>query len=137
MSFDMSKLLEEIEAEATKTASAQIPQDDPMMKVAEDLFAGGRMFAKGFIAELQKAAAEGGKVEPSTGDASNDKSVFKQVATAIQSRQGAGPASPTVGSSGTGGTTEKKIQGDNPGVVYDAVAPKQQERPHAERHGNV
>ena len=133
--LNMNSLLDEIENEAmSKTASADA--DDPMMKVAKDLFASGQMFARGFTAQLRKEAAEGGLVPPSHGDASNDQSVFKQVATAIQSRQGAGPASPTVASSATGGVTEKKIKGDNPNVTYDKLAPKQQQKPVHEKAGN-
>lgn len=132
---NMNSLLDEIENDAlSKTASAE---DDPMMKVAKDLFASGQMFARGFAAQLRKEAAEGGLVEPSNGDAGNDQSVFKQVAKAIQSRQGAGPASPEIGSSGTGGVGDKKIKGENPGVTYDKLAPKQQQNPVHERPGNV
>ena len=140
MELDINKLLEQIEAEGglekTASAPAEISDSDPMLKVAQDLFAGGRMMAKGFIAELRKEAAEGVKAPASTADAGVDGSVFRRVATSIQTRHGAGPAKPTVGAAGTGGTTTKKIEGDNPGVVYEATAPKMQESPKHEQHGN-
>jgi hypothetical protein len=129
-------LLDQLDAEGAieKTAGLGVQGDDPMVKVAEDLFAGGRLLAKGFVAELQKQASD--TVPPSTADANVDHSKFRQVATSIQARHGAGPAKPTVGDAGTGGVTEKKIEGQNPGVVYESLAPKQQAPQTGEAHGN-
>lgn len=135
----VSELINSIEAEVgqEKLAAAEDTAGDPMVKFAEDVFATGRLFAKGFVAELQKFAAEGGKVEPSHGDPSNDDSVFKRVAKKVQSRHGAGPAAPTIASSGTGGVGTKKIEGENPGVVAESVAPKTKTPTTHETHGNV
>lgn len=136
--INIDSLIEDLEAsgDLEKTASANV--DDPMVKIAEDLFAGGRMFAKGFVAELKKTAAEGGKAEDSQANLNEDQSVFKSVAKKVQQRHGAGPAGPAIGETGGGGVTEKKIQGQNPGVTYGAVEPPQAKTPNkAETHGNV
>jgi len=135
--INIDSLLEELETDGSleKNASAG-KADDPMMKVAEDLFAGGRMFAKGFVAELKKTAAEGGTVESSQANPENDQSVFKNVAKKVQERHGAGPAGATIGETGGGGVTEKKIEGANPNVTYGAVAPPQSKNPNpAETRG--
>lgn len=135
----VSDLINAIEAEVgqEKLASVEDTTGDPMVKFAEDVFATGRLFAKGFVAELQKFAAEGGKVEPSTGNPANDDSVWKRVAKKVQSRHGAGPAASTIASSGTGGVGTKKIEGENPGVVAESVAPKTKAPQTHETHGNV
>jgi hypothetical protein len=137
--INIDSLLEDLENDGSleKNASAG-GADDPMMKVAEDLFAGGRMFAKGFVAEIKKTAAEGGMAGPSQANLAEDKSVFKSVAKKVQQRHGAGPAGATIGETGGGGVTDKKISGSNPGVTYGAVEPPQAKTPNkAETHGNV
>jgi len=129
--INIDSLLEELEADGSleKNASAG-KAEDPMMKVAEDLFAGGRMFAKGFVAEIKKVAAEGGMAASSQANVNEDQSVFKSVAKKVQERKGAGPAGATIGETGGGGVTEKKISGSNPGVTYGAVAPPQAQTPN-------
>lgn len=140
--MNVMELLQKLDAdgEMDKTASVAASADDPMVKLAQDIFAGGRLFAQGFIAELQKSAAEGGKAEPSGGDPKNDPSNWKNVATKIQERHAmpGQPASNQIASSGTGGVTQKKTPGDNPNVTYPAVAPPQKDNPNPpEQHGNV
>ena len=137
--INIDRLIENLEQDGSleKNASAGTPED-PMMKVAEDLFAGGRMFAKGFVAEIKKVAAEGGMAPSSEANVNADKSVFKDVAKKVQERHGAGPAGATIGETGGGGVTEKKITGDNPGTTYGAVQPPQAKTPNkAEVTGNV
>ena len=139
--MDVMELLKKLDADGDleKTAAVGGTNDDPMVKLAQDIFAGGQLFARGFIAELQKQAAEGGTAEPSTGDAANDQSNWKSVATKIQTRHAmpGQPAPNTVGGSG-GGVTQKKTPGENPGVTYEAVAPPQKDNPNpAETSGNV
>jgi len=139
--MNVMELLSKLDAdgEIDKTASVDASADDPMVKLAQDIFAGGRLFAQGFIAQLQKEASEGGTAEPSTGDASNDQSNWKNVATKIQTRHAVPgqPAPNTVGGSG-GGVTQKKTPGENPGVTYAAVAPPQKDNPNPpEQSGNV
>lgn len=139
--MDVNNLLQllDVDDAMAKTASVDESANDPMVKLAQDIFAGGQLFARGFIAELNKQAAEGGQAEPSTGDAANDKSNWKNVATKIQTRHAVPgqPAPNTVGGSG-GGVTQKKTPGENPGVTAEAVAPPQKDSPNpAETHGNV
>jgi hypothetical protein len=136
--INIDRLIEDLENDGSLEKSASANPEDPMVKVAEDLFAGGRMFAKGFVAELKKTAAEGGMAEPSQANLDEDKSVFKSVAKKVQQRHGAGPAGATIGETGGGGVTDKKISGSNPAVTYGAVEPPQAKTPNkAETHGNV
>lgn len=139
--MDVNKLLQDLDASSAfdKTAEVNDDANDPMVKLAQDIFAGGQLFARGFIAELNKQAAEGGAAEPSTGDAANDPSNWKNVATKIQTRHAVpGQLAPNmVGGSG-GGVGQKKTPGENPGVVAEAVAPPQKDNPNpAETRGNV
>jgi len=137
--INIDSLLEELETDGSLEKSASAGNaDDPMMKVAEDLFAGGRMFAKGFVAEIKKVAAEGGMAPSSQANVNEDQSVFKTVAKKVQERHGAGPAGATIGETGGGGVTENKISGSNPNTTYGAVQPPQAKTPNkAERTGNV
>jgi hypothetical protein len=137
--INIDRLIEDLETDGSleKNASAG-DAESPMMKVAEDLFSGGRMFAKGFVAELKKVAAEGGMAPTSQANVNEDQSVFKSVAKKVQERHGAGPAGATIGETGGGGVTEKKISGDNPNTTYGAVQPPQAKTPNkAEATGNV
>jgi len=136
--INIDSLLEELETDGSLEKSASVGSDNPMMKVAEDLFAGGRMFGKGFVAEIKKVAAEGGMVPSSQANVNEDQSVFKSVAKKVQERHGAGPAGATIGETGGGGVTENKISGSNPNTTYGAVQPPQAKVPNkAERVGNV
>lgn len=102
--INIDSLLEELETDGSLEKSASAGNaDDPMMKVAEDLFAGGRMFAKGFVAEIKKVAAEGGMAPSSQANVNEDQSVFKTVAKKVQERHGAGPAGATIGETGAAG----------------------------------
>ena len=136
--INIDRLIEDLEKDGSLEKNASANPDDPMMKVAEDLFAGGRMFAKGFVAEIKKVAAEGGMAPNSEANVDADKSVFKTVAKKVQERHGAGPAGATIGETGGGGVTEKKIEGDNPNTTYGSVQPPQSKTPNkAEATGNV
>ncbi len=140
--MDVQKLLEKLDADGLdKTASVGVAsEDDPMVKLAADIFAGGQLFARGFIAELNKVAAEGGRVPTSQGAPEEDKSNWKGVAGAISKRHSmpGQPGSSAIASSGTGGVTQKKVPGDNPNVTYESVQPPQKDNPMPhETHGNV
>lgn len=136
--INIDRLIEDLEKDGSLEKNASANPEDPMMKVAEDLFAGGRMFAKGFVAEIKKVAAEGGMAPSSEANVSADASVFKTVAKKVQERHGAGPAGATIGETGGGGTTEKKISGENPATTYGSVQPPQAKTPNkAEATGNV
>lgn len=102
------------------------PEDEETVKLAEDLYAGGRIFGQGVVQGILEKLAEApasatGVTAPSTGDEAVDKSNFKNIANKIMKFKG----TETPGSA-------PGVPGSNPGVVAETVAPSQVAKPNPE-----
>ncbi len=102
------------------------PEDEAIIKIAEELDASGRIFGKAaaeaFIEKIAEAAIPAtGLTEPSTGDMAKDQSVFKNVADKVMKFKG--KESPG---------SVPSVQGANPAVTAETVAPAQVKKPNPE-----
>ncbi len=133
--MDISSLVEQLRSESqlTKQAQAQSqggmtgdPQDEQLEKLAQNLVAGGKIFARGIIAGLQEKVAEApvsasGSVVPSTGDASKDDSLMKKITDKVMAFKGH-----------ESGGSAPSVPGSNPNVVAETVAQAQVAKPNPE-----
>jgi hypothetical protein len=123
--MDIGGIIEELRSESplTKKAEAEgqggVASDvDPQLeKLAKNLVAGGKIFARGIIAGIQEKVAEApvsasGQVQPSVGDASKDDSMMKKITDKVLTFKGhESPGS------------APSVPGSNPGVVAEQQAP--------------
>lgn len=111
-----------------KTAAAQegfeAEQDEKMTKLAEDLYAGGKIFGRAVVAGMLEKLAEAptaatGAAEPSQGDESNDPSNMKRIADKVMKFKG-------MASSGS----TPSVPGGMPTVAAETTAPDQAAKPN-------
>jgi len=112
------------EAQAKSHGSPDKTEDLKKEAVAQNLIAGGKLFAYGIVGGLQEKVATApigasGQASPSQGNESNDDSMMKRIADKVMSFKG--HVSP--GSS-------PSVPGSNPNVVAETVEPAQAAKPN-------
>lgn len=113
-----------LEKIAAQGGLAMSLEDEATVKLAEDIYAAGRIMGHGVIAGiLEKLAAEPesatGAAAPSQGNESHDQSTFKRVSEKIMRFKG-----------GQTGGSAPGIPGSTPNVLAEAVAPPQAGKPN-------
>ena len=121
---DIGSIISQLRSNSPLTKQAEeqggvagAPDDEGIDKLAENLIAGGKTFAYGFVQGLQEKIATSpvsasGQAAPSVGDESNDDSLWKKVSDKVMSFKG----HQTSGSS-------PSVPGTNPNVVAEQQAP--------------
>lgn len=123
--MDIGGIIEQLRSESPLTKQAQEAGqggivgdtvDENLVKLADNLVAGGKIFARGIIAGIQEKVAESavsasGMVQPSVGDASKDDSMMKKITDKVMTFKGHESAG-----------SAPSVPGSNPGVVAETVA---------------